>query len=92
MKLAIVNKLTVVWLLLATFIGVLHHHNDLRTHVDCSICTIQSNLVDSDVPQLFTLAEIQDTFIQICKPQESVYDFNTHSTYLSRAPPYTILK
>ncbi|MCF6309262.1 MAG: hypothetical protein L3J19_02125 [Sulfurimonas sp.] len=87
MKSVIVNKLTVVWLVLAAFVGVLHHHNDLKTHVDCSICTIQSNLLNTDVPQTFTLAEIENTFIQICKPQETVYDFSVNSTYSSRAPP-----
>ncbi|MFA5454527.1 MAG: hypothetical protein WC272_04310 [Sulfurimonas sp.] len=87
MKLTIVNKLAVVWLLLATFMGVLHHHNDLKIHADCSICTIQSNLADADVPILFTLAEIQNFFIQIYSPQESICDFSVNSTYLSRAPP-----
>lgn len=87
MKLAIVNKLTVVWLLLATFAGVLHHHNDLKTHGDCSICTIQSNLVNADVLKTFTVAEIQNIIFQIYKPQDSIYNFNVNSTYLSRAPP-----
>lgn len=87
MKSVIVNKLTIVWLLLATFAGVLHHHNDLRTHSDCSICTIQSNLVDTDVPKTFTLVQIQNIIVQIYKPQDSIYDFSVNSTYLSRAPP-----
>ena len=35
---------------LATLIGVLHHHNDLNIHNDCQICTIQSNIANADTP------------------------------------------
>jgi hypothetical protein len=87
MRLTILNKFAVVWLLLATFAGVLHHHNDLKTHVDCSICTIQSNLADADVPQEFILAQIQNLSFEIINLKESVCCFSVNSTYLSRAPP-----
>ena len=35
---------------LATFMGVLHHHDDFKVHNDCQICTIQSSIADADTP------------------------------------------
>ena len=36
--------------ILATFLGVLHHHNDLKQHSDCKICTLQSSIAHADTP------------------------------------------
>ena len=36
--------------IIATFIGVFHHHNDLKQHNDCKICTIQSSIANADTP------------------------------------------
>ncbi len=36
--------------ILSTMLGILHHHDDLKIHNDCQICTIQSNLLSADTP------------------------------------------
>ena len=36
--------------MLATFVSVFHHHNDLKVHNDCQICTVQSNISNADTP------------------------------------------
>ena len=36
--------------IVATFMGVFHHHNDLKSHNDCPICTLQSSIADADTP------------------------------------------
>jgi len=36
--------------IVATLMGVLHHHNDLKQHNDCKICTVQSSLAHADTP------------------------------------------
>ena len=38
---------TVIYLL-ATLLGVLHHHEDLKQHNDCKICLVKSNLSHAD--------------------------------------------
>ncbi len=35
---------------LATLMGVFHHHSDLQTHEDCQICVIASSIADGDTP------------------------------------------
>ena len=30
--------------------GVFHHHNDLKQHNDCKICTLQSSIANADTP------------------------------------------
>lgn len=47
--------------IVATLMGVFHHHEDLKQHNDCQICTIQSNLSNIDTPvdvTYLTLLEI----------------------------------
>lgn len=36
--------------IVAMSMSVFHHHNDLKQHNDCQICTISHNLVDIDTP------------------------------------------
>ena len=36
--------------LLATLLGVLHHHDDLKQHSDCKICLVKSTLSHADTP------------------------------------------
>jgi len=36
--------------IVATLMGVLHHHDDLKQHSDCQICTVQSSIANADTP------------------------------------------
>jgi hypothetical protein len=35
---------------IATLMGSMHHHDDMRTHTDCKVCMVQQNIVDIDTP------------------------------------------
>jgi len=36
--------------MLATLLGVFHHHDDMMPHGDCQVCTIQASIADADTP------------------------------------------
>ena len=44
------RKYLAVVFVLASLLGSMHHHNDLKQHNDCQICTIQSSLSHADTP------------------------------------------
>jgi hypothetical protein len=74
--------------IVAAFMGVFHHHHDLKQHNDCKICTINSNLTNIDTPsEILYLRPIEKIREEnICKL------FNLHinkhtSTLQARAPP-----
>jgi len=84
-----VKKYLSIVFVIATLLSVLHHHNDLKQHSDCQICTVQSNITNADTP-------IQPLYItQLDLHQESVlgtyftpYYIKTTSTLHPRAPPF----
>ncbi len=47
----IVAKYISIIVILSAFMGSFHHHNDLKQHNDCQICTMQYNTQDIDIPQ-----------------------------------------
>ena len=72
----------------STMLGILHHHNDLKIHNDCQICTIQSNFFSADTPsdtlELTKLEFFSEATLG------SLFDLVTieKQTYLhARAPP-----
>ena len=74
--------------MLASFMGSFHHHNDLKQHNDCKICTIQHNVTDIDIPvdvSYLTLFSIQAeaTIARLTNLQPQA----THFTFSARAPP-----
>ncbi|BBG66415.1 hypothetical protein NNO_1712 [Hydrogenimonas sp.] len=52
------RKLLSTVLLAVTLFSALHHHNDLKTHNDCPVCVLQSNLSVADTPATLSLQEI----------------------------------
>jgi len=74
--------------IVATFIGVFHHHNDLKQHNDCQICTIQSSIADADTPVeaiYFTRLDIKPD--DIVKTSKSIYSKTLTNPLKARAPP-----
>ncbi len=49
MKLWLRKYFSIVYLL-ATLLGALHHHDDLKQHNDCKICLVKSTLSHADTP------------------------------------------
>ena len=52
------NRFLSAVLLAVTLLSALHHHNDLKTHNDCPVCVLQSNLSGADTPAALSLQEI----------------------------------
>jgi len=50
MKAKLSRKYFSIIFILAIFMGVFHHHHDLKQHNDCQICTIQTNMANADLP------------------------------------------
>jgi len=50
MKQKLLIRYISIIVILASFMGSFHHHNDLKQHNDCKICTIQQNVTDIDTP------------------------------------------
>jgi len=74
--------------IVATLLGVLHHHNDLRVHNDCKICIIQSNIVDGDIPITITYLSHLDIKSEKILPKPKILHISFFkSTLNSRAPP-----
>jgi len=74
---------------LATLLGSMHHHNDLKQHNDCQICTIQSNLSHADTP-VDTLY-IQDITLQAQTPVAALSNLIASAAQIkctARAPPF----
>ncbi|MDQ7067900.1 MAG: hypothetical protein Q9M40_07935 [Sulfurimonas sp.] len=73
---------------LATLMGVFHHHTDLKVHEDCQICTIASSIADADTPieqtYLLELQTVLDTSV-VCKV--FIYLDEVYKPLNSRAPP-----
>ena len=79
--------LTIIFIT-ATFMGVFHHHNDLKQHNDCKICIIQSNLAQVDTPvevQYLTSLELLNE--SIATAHISLHVKQVHNYFQVRAPP-----
>ena len=92
MKKYLLRNILSIIVLVATLMGVMHHHNDLKSHSDCQICTVSSSVTDIDTPsdvvyltQLTLLHEA--TFSQLPYfTSKHIGSFNN-----PRAPPTFIL-
>ena len=88
MKQNFVVKYISIIVMLASFMGSFHHHNDLKQHNDCKICTIQHNVTDIDTPAdvtyltLFTIHS-EATIARLINFQVE----ENHFTFSARAPP-----
>ena len=79
--------LTLIFIV-ATFMGVFHHHDDLKQHNDCQICIIQSSIADADTPIeaiYFTLLNIKPE--AVVKTPKTIYSKTLTNPLKARAPP-----
>lgn len=74
--------------IVATLLGVLHHHNDLRVHNDCQICILQSNITNGDTPQdVVYITPLEHFSEQILSKPKKLHVKTFYSNISSRAPP-----
>ena len=72
----------------ATILTAFHHHNDLKTHSDCQICIIQSNITDADTPlDVEYLSDITILHEKIITQFVNFYLTNRQNDLHQRAPP-----
>ncbi len=50
MKKYLLRHILSITILVATLMGAMHHHNDLKSHSDCQICTISTSVTNIDTP------------------------------------------
>jgi len=88
MKNRLLHRYISIIFLLASLLGALHHHNDLQKHSDCQICTIQSNIVDTDTPTetLYLTELLLSSDATITTLSHSI-TLDKANLYHSRAPP-----
>jgi len=84
----LLHKYLGILFIVAMSMGVFHHHNDLKQHNDCPICTISHNLTDIDTPTevsyLTTLAlQSESIIVRLTDLHQKALT----STLKSRAPP-----
>ena len=73
---------------LATFMGVLHHHDDFKVHNDCQICTIQSSIADADTPvEVLYFTQLNIASKSTVKIPKTLHSKTLTNTLKARAPP-----
>ena len=92
MKKYLLRNILSIILLVSTLMGAMHHHNDLKSHSDCQICSISSSVTDIDTPSdvvyLTALTLVHEaTLSQL--PIFTSKHIGSHNN--PRAPPKTIL-
>lgn len=83
------NKFFSIIFVIATFMGVFHHHDDFKPHNDCQICTIQSSIADADTPsETLYLSQIE-IFSQIAISKfPTLHEHKQFIPLRARAPPF----
>ena len=73
---------------MATFMGVFHHHNDLKQHNDCKICTLQSSIANADTPvDVVYVSNIEIFAESIVTPLVNLHVRKIYNQFKVRAPP-----
>jgi len=85
------NILSII-VLVSTLMGAMHHHNDLKSHSDCQICTISASVTNIDTPSDVVYLTPLTLFHEATLSQLPCFTSKHISSYNnSRAPPETIL-
>jgi len=89
MKLKFFKNYFSIIFVVATLMGVFHHHDNLKPHNDCQICTIQSSIADADTPvEKFYLSTLEQNSEATLTPLFSLIQKELDSTLQARAPPF----
>jgi len=68
--------------------GVFHHHNDLKQHPDCKICTLQSSIANADTPvDVVYLSQLDIASESIVVKLINLHSKKTKNYFNARAPP-----
>jgi len=88
MKSKLSRKYFSIVFIVAIFMGVFHHHNDLKQHSDCKICTIATNMAHADTPTDIVYLTNLDIFHEtIVAKLISLHSNKIQNQLQARAPP-----
>jgi len=83
-----IKKYFSIVFIVATLLGVLHYHHDLKQHNDCQVCTISSELLNADTPTAnIYFSELQSYSEPIVTLLRTIVTIQLNSTFNGRAPP-----
>jgi len=89
MKYNFLKKYLSILFLLATLLGEMHHHNDLKQHNDCKICAIQASMANADTPVDVVYVTKIDIFHEaISKQLTNLHALKLTNPLNARAPPH----
>ncbi|WP_457595165.1 hypothetical protein [Hydrogenimonas sp.] len=74
-------------LLAGMLLGSTHHHDDLKTHADCLVCTLQGNLSSADTPAGVSLAAVPNPVPPLAYTHRAELSSFDNATLFARAPP-----
>ena len=88
MKKTLISKFISIIFVFATLLVSTHHHDDLQSHTDCQICTIENTLSLADTPvDVFYLCELYLFNEAIVGFLDDIVIQKEHSNFSARAPP-----
>jgi hypothetical protein len=89
MRFKLLKKYFSIVFLLATLMGVFHHHEDHKQHSDCQVCTIQSNISNADIPtDTDYLSKIELFTEAVVSKLPHLHECKTLILLKARAPPF----
>jgi flagellar basal body rod protein FlgB len=73
----------------ATLLGAMHHHNDLKQHNNCQVCTIQANIANADTPvDVVYLTQLDIYSESIVAELKNLHAQKPTTHLFPRAPPF----
>ena len=82
------KKYFVIIFVIATFMGVFHHHNDFKQHLDCKIHLLKTNLAAIDTPVEVTyLTQLTVVSDAVITPLFNLHSDSLQTLLYARAPP-----
>lgn len=89
MRFKLLKKYFSIIFVLATFMGVFHHHEDHKQHNDCQVCTIQSNIANADTPtDIDYLSNIELFSEVVITKLPNIHESQEFILLKARAPPF----
>lgn len=81
------KTLLLTFVLIGTFLSSFHVHDNHHDHEDCQVCVLQHNIVDADLPVIYSVEKVALFF------EEPAYATSLLTNTLckdshSRAPPH----
>jgi hypothetical protein len=88
MKMSFIQRYFSIVFIVATILVSFHHHDDLRVHNDCQVCTISSSIIDADTPiKVSYLSKIEVLSESIVLRLSNLCSRLLQNHINSRAPP-----